>query len=50
MPKIKRGQKVLENQKLFPGYIFIKADLNSEAYNSLNAIKIKLKTKFKVCI
>ncbi len=38
VPKIKRGQKVLENQKLFPGYIFIKANINSNAYNSLNAI------------
>lgn len=36
--KIKKGQKVQETQKLFPGYVFINADINSEAYNALNAI------------
>ena len=36
--KIKKGQKVQELQKLFPGYVFINADINSEAYNALNAI------------
>ena len=36
--KIKKGQKVQESQKLFPGYVFIKADLNSNAYNVINAI------------
>lgn len=36
--KIKKGQKVQESQKLFPGYIFIQANLNSNAYNIINAI------------
>jgi transcriptional antiterminator NusG len=36
--KIKKGQKVQEMQKLFPGYVFINADLGSEAYNVINAI------------
>lgn len=36
--KIKKGQKVQENQKVFPGYVFINANLNSEAYNLINAI------------
>lgn len=36
--KIKKGQKVQEAQKLFPGYVFINANINSEAYNSINAI------------
>jgi len=36
--KIKKGQKVQEMQKLFPGYVFINADLRSEAYNVINAI------------
>jgi transcriptional antiterminator NusG len=36
--KIKKGQKVQETQKLFPGYVFINANINSEAYNALNAI------------
>jgi transcriptional antiterminator NusG len=36
--KIKKGQKVQEMQKLFPGYVFINADLSSEAYNVINAI------------
>ena len=36
--KIKKGQKVQENQKLFPGYIFINADLNSHVHNVINAI------------
>ena len=29
--KIKKGQKVQETQRLFPGYVFINANLNSEA-------------------
>ncbi|MBM5782036.1 MAG: transcription termination/antitermination factor NusG [Pelagibacterales bacterium] len=36
--KIKKGQKVQEMQKLFPGYVFINANINSNAYNLLNAI------------
>lgn len=36
--KIKKGQKVQEMQKLFPGYVFVNADLKSEAYNIINAI------------
>lgn len=36
--KIKKGQKVQESQKLFPGYVFIKANLNSDAYNVINSI------------
>lgn len=36
--KIKKGQKVQEAQKLFPGYVFINANINSEAYNLINSI------------
>jgi transcriptional antiterminator NusG len=36
--KIKKGQKVQEMQKLFPGYVFVQADLSGEAYNTINAI------------
>jgi transcriptional antiterminator NusG len=36
--KIKKGQKVQETQKLFPGYVFINANLGSEAYNLINSI------------
>lgn len=36
--KIKKGQKVQEAQKLFPGYVFVNANINSNAYNQLNAI------------
>lgn len=36
--RIKKGQKVQEAQKLFPGYVFINANINSNAYNLLNAI------------
>ncbi len=36
--KIKKGQKVQEAQKLFPGYVFIKANLDGEAYNIINSI------------
>ncbi len=36
--KIKKGQKVQEMQKLFPGYVFINANLAGEAYNLINAI------------
>jgi transcriptional antiterminator NusG len=37
--KIKRGQKVQEMQKIFPGYVFICANLNSDAYNSIMSIQ-----------
>lgn len=36
--KIKKGQKVQELQKLFPGYVFINANLAGEAYGLINAI------------
>lgn len=36
--KIKKGQKVLEDQKLFPGYVFIKADISSDVGNIANSI------------
>lgn len=36
--KIKKGQKVQETQKLFPGYVFINANLAGEAYNLINSI------------
>jgi len=36
--KIKKGQKVQEMQKVFPGYVFIHADLKGEIYNQLNSI------------
>jgi len=36
--KIKKGQKVQENQKLFPGYVFVNADLSNETYNIINNI------------
>ena len=36
--KIKKGQKVQEAQKLFPGYVFIKAVLAGDVYNLINTI------------
>jgi transcriptional antiterminator NusG len=36
--KIKKGQKVQEAQKLFPGYVFVNTNLASEAYNAINSI------------
>lgn len=36
--KVKRGQKVQEMQKLFPSYIFIKADMSGNVYNAINSI------------
>lgn len=36
--KIKKGQKVQEAQKLFPGYVFVNANLAGEAYNLINSI------------
>jgi transcriptional antiterminator NusG len=36
--KIKKGQKVQETQKLFPGYVFINANLSGDAYSLINSI------------
>ena len=36
--KIKKGQKVQEMQKLFPGYVFVYANLSNEAYGIINSI------------
>ena len=36
--KIKKGQKLQENQKIFPGYIFINTDLQGGIYNIVNSI------------
>jgi transcriptional antiterminator NusG len=36
--KIKKGQKVLEDQKLFPGYVFLKADIQSDVSNIASTI------------
>lgn len=36
--KIKRGKRVQDSQKLFPGYVFVNANINSDAYSALNAI------------
>lgn len=36
--KIKKGQKVQETQKLFPGYVFINASLGGEVYSLVNSI------------
>jgi transcriptional antiterminator NusG len=36
--KIKKGQKVQEPQKLFPGYVFVNATLSGDVHNSINAI------------
>lgn len=36
--KIKKGQKVQELQKLFPGYIFIHATMDGNVYNIINSI------------
>lgn len=36
--KIRKGQKSQENQKIFPGYVFVNANLNSDAYNIINSI------------
>jgi transcriptional antiterminator NusG len=37
--KIKKGQKVQELQKIFPGYVFVNANLNSDAYNMINSVQ-----------
>jgi transcriptional antiterminator NusG len=36
--KIKKGQKVQEAQKLFPGYVFVNTDLSGEAIGLINSI------------
>lgn len=36
--KVKKGQKVQEDQKLFPGYVFINATMAGDAYNLINSI------------
>ena len=36
--KVKKGKKVQEEQKLFPGYVFVKANLSGDAYNLINRI------------
>lgn len=36
--KIKKGQKVQEAQKLFPGYVFVNANLKSDAYSVITSI------------
>lgn len=36
--KIKKGQKVLEDQKLFPGYVFLKANMESDVSNISSTI------------
>ena len=36
--KIKKGQKVQETQKLFPGYVFINATLSGDASSIINSI------------
>ena len=36
--KVKRGKKVQDSQKLFPGYVFVHANINSDAYSALNGI------------
>ena len=37
--KIKKGQKVQELQKIFPGYVFVHANLNGEAFGLINSIQ-----------
>jgi len=36
--RVKRGQKKEENQKLFPGYVFVNSNLDGDTYNILNSI------------
>ncbi len=36
--KVKKGQKVQESQKLFPGYVFINAELDSKTQNVITSI------------
>jgi len=37
--KIKKGQKVQELQKIFPGYVFINANLNGETFSLINSVQ-----------
>ena len=37
--KIKKGQKVQELQKIFPGYVFVNANLNSDAFSLINSVQ-----------
>ena len=37
--KIKKGQKTQIEEKLFPGYVFVKGNLESDAYNILNRME-----------
>lgn len=36
--KIKKGKKIQEDQKLFPGYVFLQADLSGEVYDIVTSI------------
>ncbi len=36
--KVKRGQKKEEEQRLFPGYVFVNSNLEGDTYNFLNSI------------
>lgn len=36
--EVKRGKKVSTERKLFPGYIYIEADLNDEVLETVNAV------------
>lgn len=36
--KIKRGKKVQENQRLFPGYVFVNTDMSGNIYNLLTGV------------
>lgn len=36
--KVKKGQKIQEAQKLFPGYVFINASLEGDAYSIITSI------------
>ncbi len=36
--KVKKGQKVQEAQKLFPGYVFIHANLSGDVFSIINSI------------
>ncbi len=36
--KIKKGQKIQESQKIFPGYVFVNANLSGGVHNVINSI------------
>jgi transcriptional antiterminator NusG len=36
--EVKRGKKVSTERKLFPGYIYVEADLNDEVLEAVNAV------------